>query len=326
MNFGGQPEHSRANCSVTTEWHVLAPTGRKDQYYMARFRNVCFTSFTDAEEKKEPDWERVFRLGELRYLAVQRERCPDTGRAHWQGYAELSRQARLGRVKELLEDEAAHVERRRGTAREASEYCQKADTRDDRGDGAGPFVFGEISHPGKRSDLIDAVDTLRESRSLREVANRYPQTFVRYHRGFRAWLGETVPLGSRGRPTLECYVGPSGIGKSRLAHHRYPGADIVDDNVEGWFDGLSENETVIINNFQCLLPGGAFCRLVDYHPFRARVKGGYVLCRATRIVVTTTIPTATWYTGTPYYVEVQRRVREFGVFIDVATECANTFA
>jgi len=45
-------------------------------------RSYCFTSFNETEPK--------FQEG-VRYLIFQKEKCPETKRTHYQGYAEFTK-------------------------------------------------------------------------------------------------------------------------------------------------------------------------------------------------------------------------------------------
>ncbi len=81
----------------------------------SRFRHWCFTSFSNVI--RDPECAVYFVCG--------KELSPQTGRRHLQGYISFEHGKTLSAVKALLGDPAAHLERRRGTEREAAEYCKK---------------------------------------------------------------------------------------------------------------------------------------------------------------------------------------------------------
>lgn len=101
---------------------------------MSRLTSVCFTAFQDDAPH--------FDNETISYLVYQRETCPDTGRGHWQGYAEAVAKSgyRIDRWQKLLKCDRAHMERRRGTRKQASDYCQKPESRSSE-----PVVLGEIA-------------------------------------------------------------------------------------------------------------------------------------------------------------------------------------
>jgi len=115
----------------------------------------------------------------IRYLVFQVEKG-EKGHEHIQGYVELTTAQRMTWLKANLTP-TAHFEKRRGTREEARAYCMKEDTRI-----SGPYEFGQwdIGGQGARTDLKKAVEVLKETNSLQEVAKQCPIEFVKYHRGF----------------------------------------------------------------------------------------------------------------------------------------------
>lgn len=98
-------------------WHVNPKVFKRkmSKKSSSRFRHWCFTSFQDGV--RDPECAVYFCAG--------KEISPETGRRHIQGYISFEHGKTLSAVKALLGDPAAHLERRRGTEREAAEYCQK---------------------------------------------------------------------------------------------------------------------------------------------------------------------------------------------------------
>lgn len=121
-------------------------------------RHWVFTSYLESYPEHIPD--------SMHYLCYQQEVCPTTGRIHIQGYVQLRVPARLTGVKELLQDDACHVEKARGTPQECREYCSKADTAV-----AGTFQeFGTLQEAqGQRNDLLEAKTFIQSSTTFRDV-------------------------------------------------------------------------------------------------------------------------------------------------------------
>lgn len=66
----------------------------------------------------------------VKYAVWQLEEGNNTGTPHYQGYVELVRKRALSRLHQLIPCLArAHIESRRGTAKQARDYCMKEDTR-----------------------------------------------------------------------------------------------------------------------------------------------------------------------------------------------------
>ena len=77
-------------------------------------------------------------------------------------------------IKRILHDPSAHVEQRYGTAKEAIEYCKKDNK----------FMeFGKPKAQGERNDLNDVYESLKVGRSLLDIIEEHPGTYIRYFRG-----------------------------------------------------------------------------------------------------------------------------------------------
>ena len=114
---------------------------------MSRHRNYCFTDFTHYDECGT-HYGRVFATGTPTptYLVAGRELCPLTGAHHVQGYVEFGNAVSLATVQRCLENPVLHLEPRKGTSTEASDYCKKDKD----------FVeLGTLSRPGTRNDFTE---------------------------------------------------------------------------------------------------------------------------------------------------------------------------
>ena len=71
---------------------------------MSKLRNYCFTLHAETLPTLE------FPEDDVRYAIWQTEKCPETGRLHYQGYLELAKPMRIVAVKNLLPQlEGAHL-------------------------------------------------------------------------------------------------------------------------------------------------------------------------------------------------------------------------
>ena len=85
-----------------------------------RTRNACITW-------NNPPIEQIGPFGEdlpqcITYLVWSLE-CGKAGNIHWQMYVEFNNPKRLSEIKKLFGNNTIHVEKRRGTAKEAADYC-----------------------------------------------------------------------------------------------------------------------------------------------------------------------------------------------------------
>lgn len=134
-------------------------------------RAYCFTMYTEEAPIFNPEIHR--------YMIYQREKCPETGRLHWQGYAELLKPAKLaGFQKSIHPTEKMHVAARKGTRDQARDYCRKTDSRV-----ADPVEQGRwIGGQGDRSDIHAAVEIMKTG-GKRALAEEMPEMFIKYARG-----------------------------------------------------------------------------------------------------------------------------------------------
>ncbi len=257
-----------------------------------RLRNCCFTSY-----KLDADFVNWSSLPDnVRYLTYQSELCPSTGRSHLQGYIEFAGPVALGGIRTTLGDSSVHVERRRGSATQAAEYCRKASSRIE-----GPnATLGTISRQGNRGDLETACEIVRES-GIAGLMEENPTAFIKYPRGFREYSFSHSIYSHKSR-AVQVYVlwGPTGTGKTRAAHAyaQESGFSLQVFGRDLWFDGYSGQSTLILDEF-C----GSVCRLqlllqlIDRYPVRLPIKGGHVWAEFDTVIITANYPPLQWYSA-----------------------------
>lgn len=271
-------------------------------------RAYCFTDF---------DWEGLLAGLQIeglpdkcRYLVMQQELCPDTGRLHMQGYVELTRSMRISQVKSLL-SQTAHFEVRRGTRDQARAYCMKEDTRTD-----GPWEFGDFGEggQGKRTDLMDIKQKLDEGRSEKEIADEHFSSWCRYRQSFKAyknlqWQGRD---GSVITQNIVIY-GEPGVGKTQYALEQWPDAYWKPSNSK-WFDDYAGQSVIIYDDFNnAWFPWDMLMGILDSRPMRVESKGSSFMLANTVNVFTTNTSPLDWYRDEkfiPRLPALLRRLRE----------------
>lgn len=244
-------------------------------------RNYMFTINLKEGEKK---WRHV-KDKALQYIVYQLERGETTGRLHIQGYLELCSPMRIAGVKKILDRQDAHIEKRKGTVDQAIEYCKKEATRVE-----GPWEDGKHKGQGLRSDLAEVCEMIKNGSRLEEVADEYPDTYVRNYRG----LGELKSLLSKKRDFMtELHIiwGPSGSGKTSSVVGKEKDLFVKPDG--HWWDGYDGEEAVLIDDvlwISCDGVGGVarqdWLRLADRYPHKVPVKGGFKNFVTKRIYIT----------------------------------------
>lgn len=239
-------------------------------------RSWCFTinNYNDDEVSAlEGAVDRV------RYLCFGKE-VGESGTPHLQGYAYFHSQVRLATVKEIVGNRA-HCEISRGNVQQNVAYCSKDGEFTEVGER--PMTQSEKGAAEKRRyeeawtaategrlDDIDADLRIRHYSTLKRI---------RHDKLNEQALEDT-------EEEMLWFTGPSGTGKSRKARADYPGLFIKPINK--WWDGYTDEDTVLLDDFDKKHAVLSHHLKIwgDRYPFRAEVKGGTVMIRPKRIVVT----------------------------------------
>ncbi len=126
---------------------------------------------------------------ECRYIIYGKEKGK-TGTPHLQGYIELSKRKSLMGVKKLTGINEIHLEARKGTPLQASQYCMKE----------GDFLErGNSKTQGVRTDWVEIYDLIKEGKTDLEIQDVYPGQYMHAYKGIqkiRSNILEDVQLSS----------------------------------------------------------------------------------------------------------------------------------
>ena len=292
-----------------------------------RDRNWCATG-QNIDYPPTPD---LFESKNLHptYIVYQRERCPTTGKEHYQCYIEFQNACMLCTL--MKKFPFFYWTPRETTRKACIIYCTKQDTRID-----GPFYWpveqptepdrpapssicsptganqtptdangAPIPKTGKESTADDAaMMLLNPSVSLKRAAQTYPGQFLKHPNGFSR-LRAIVQPRQKTKPTVIVYYGPTGCGKSKLAWERsrqeFDEEDIYPyhataENGKEWWDGYDGQPCVIIDEFR----GRKFhydriLSLLDRNPVMVPFKGGHSNFVPQKIYITSFESPRAWY-------------------------------
>lgn len=272
-------------------------------------RNYMFTvNFGDAMvtqllPDEFPEW--------FSYAVWQLE-CGAEGTMHYQGYLELAGKHSIAQVKTIPGFETCHLEVRAGSADQAETYCTKRDTRVD-----GPWHFGERKEPGKRSDLVHIKRMVDEGAPLTDVWDNHYGSMLRYHKAVKEYKRIKTPPRTE-LTRIFVIVGPSGVGKSRLAREMFPNA--YWKNLTKWWDDYDGHADVVWDEFRGQYPFRELLRVLDSTPLLVETKGGHVQFVAHNICFTSNHMPEDWYDAFNIRVDwhtspLRRRILEFGELI-----------
>lgn len=235
----------------------------------------------------------------LQYCVYQKERCPDSGREHYQWHAEFKERKRFTAVSKLLS--GAHVERVREL--EASrKYAQKEGSRVD-----GPWFVGRVEE-GKRK--FDAVCLLKTS-SVEYVISENPGLWrsVRALRDIRSMF-----MPKRKELTGLVYIhGPTGCGKSYKMTRFAKFMDLYYQDSTKWWNGYEQQPIVVVDEYHGEFSHKFMLRLGDYTPLQVETKGGSVEFNSIWVVFLSNLPPEQTVFTSPYDSVNQALRRRFSI-------------
>lgn len=190
-------------------------------------------------------------------------------------------------------------------------YCQKERTRVD-----GPWSEGTCPCQGRRTDLEELANAIREGTSLRDIATTNGAEYIRYHHGLKA-LREIYlkPRNWRKKPHVTWIYGASGTGKTRCIFEEFDTGDITTEDIyvkenNKWFDGYTQQKVFLWDEIS---PTGCplvdFLKIFDRYPCQRETKGGHVHINSGRMFITSSKHPLDMYSSSDNNdVEIMRRL------------------
>lgn len=262
----------------------------------AKVRNCCFTinNYNEASLSKLAD---AFKSAT--YLVYGKEIGEVCGTPHLQGYIEFENPRATGKgwsnFKKLLGE--GHYEMRRGTAKQAADYCKKD----------GQFVeFGEITRQGERTDWTAATAAVLSGTSIVEVIQEQPQLLPAIRALERLKNLSIAPV------EREVHVvwlhGSPGSGKTKYVWDLHP--SVYSKPSGSWWDGYEGEDVLLLDDFDADIPYQELLKVLDRYKYRVPVKGGYVGARWTKVYITSNAHPDTFYKYQSNRQALVRRISE----------------
>lgn len=283
------------------------------------YRSFIGTMFPDVTEYERDAEGSATLFGKLiedtgaRYYMFQGERCPETGKPHFQFFIYYTNQRSLRAVQRKLR--GSHVEPAANVAA-SIRYCSKEDTRI-----LGPFEFGTIPSQGRRDDIETAMQSVSDQATERQLYERHPNTMVRYGRGIIRFRQLILPVRDRKSYVIVRW-GVSGAGKTYAAYNGYPIGSVFtlsrppNHSSVAWFDGYDPmiHKTLLLDDFYGWIRFGDMLHYMDYLPITVQTKGGTVNFAFEFIEITSNVEWKQWYKWDDIYegsdVPFRRRIDE----------------
>lgn len=281
------------------------PGGNTNPPDLGRYRMwPSFTSFLETSPAWNPD--------KMKYLIYGTEKCPTTGRQHFQGFVYFKDKVSMKNAQKLLNIGDSHIEHilkdPSGDHNSAIEYCKK---------GINIMEFGVKPAQGKRTDLLELRDQIMTGvATVDMITESDPVAYHQYGRTLTKL--EDIYLRKKFRTEMTkgtWYWGATGVGKSHKAFENYDQSRMYlyrDDN--GWWEGYTGQEIVIINDFRGAIPYNELLQIVDKWPYfvkrRGREPAPFI---SKHVIITSSLPPALVYPNRCERDNIEQLLRRFEV-------------
>lgn len=254
-----------------------------------RLTSVCMTlnNYTDAE------YDGIISQGDkVRYLIVAKE-VGEQGTPHLQMYCEFKTGGgkTITACKQFFNTNRLHIEKRRGTAQQASDYCKYDDYPENTKEND-HVVYGEIGQAGRRTDWENVINDIKNDKPIAEVIEENP-AFVPYIRAIKEVRSCFKPSIQRDNIKVIVLYGDAGTGKTRTAFEH--DADLYTKPKGEWWDGYNGEKTILLDDYYGYLSYSDLLRVLDRYKLQVPIKGGFVGARWDTIYITSNKPPQEWY-------------------------------
>lgn len=237
-------------------------------------RDWCFTINNPVQSEQE-FLAYLQTVSDLRYAVFQRERAPETGTEHYQGYFEFTQPKWFTTIKKYLSKKTigvdAHIEQRRAKRTQARLYCMDEETR------ISPtyYEYGEFIEDGERTDLTDIMRDIENDMSFYDLSKKHGNRFIhvmKWAKEYRqAYLENKYKRQFRKMQVYYIY-GSAGCGKTSYVFNKHGYDDVYrTTNYEfGWIDDYNGEKVLFLDEFRSSFKISEILDYLDGQPIRIR--------------------------------------------------------
>lgn len=275
---------------------------------LGRLSRFCFTlnNYSTADEEL---LKTLASQMKMKWMIFGKEHGEQNGTPHLQGACLLGRQVAFSTLKKKFPS-GTHIEVMKGTPQDSLAYCTKEDKN--------AFQFGSLPEPGKRNDLMEAIQTVKTGKPLSELIranDQFASIFLKYSRGLTSLRGHYL-LGRDPTKPPEVYWihGATGTGKTRSAFEylcKRVGSEEVwmSSGSLRWFDGYEGHKAVILDDIRAdSIQYNQLLRILDRYPTRVEYKGGSVQWVPEVIIITAPMGPEQFFRPGDDIEQLQRRI------------------
>lgn len=253
-------------------------------------RNYVFTAWSDPQTY-------LMGIKKLSYICWGEEICPDTGRLHYQGYLELSKDRTIKAMRKDfkdIENNGVFFEARYGTQEQAINYTKKTALNEGKWK-----EFGEKKAQGKRNDVLDLIKYLKECPREVDVFEKHPMLYLCHNGAVRRAMSLYQPK-RRWMPEVHVWWGEPGLNKSRelwdYADSLLCAVDECSMTASGHLIGYSNAPVVVFDDFDTKNWNlKMFKNVFDRYPLTVNVKGHEAQFNPKVILVSSNYDPHSWF-------------------------------
>lgn len=285
---------------IKIDYSVMDETDEKPKKNK-QARDWCFTVNNPVQTEQE-FLEYLKTVSDLRYVVFQREKAPETGTEHYQGYFEFTQPKWFTTIKKYLSKSTigvdAHIEQRRGKRSQARLYCMDEETR------ISPtyYEYGEFIEDGERTDLTDIMRDIENDVNFYDLSKKHGNRFIRvmkWAKEYRqAYLENKYKRQFRQMQVYYIY-GSAGCGKTSYVYskHGYDDAYRTTNYEFGWIDDYNGEKVLFLDEFRSSFKISEILDYLDGQPIRIRGRHfNRVACYET-VYIVSNIPLSEQYTN-----------------------------
>nr|ALC76159.1 RepA [Brachiaria deflexa-associated circular DNA molecule 2]ALC76161.1 RepA [Brachiaria deflexa-associated circular DNA molecule 2] len=201
---------------------------------MAYVRHWCFTlnNYTEINYKNLT----TLFVDNCDYLIIGKE-VGESGTPHLQGYFQLKKKLRFNAVKKLMDLSSVHLEPRRGTVKQAADYCKKEDD--------SYFEHGTLPEEqnvaggrGNKRKWLEVIECA-EKGEFETIKKEHPHAYLTFKRQLNSMV--KCDGATRDKTRGIWISGPAGCGKTRAVMEM--AENIYHKNPRNkWWDGYTNQK------------------------------------------------------------------------------------
>lgn len=256
-------------------------------------------------------------LAKFKYLVIKKGITPETNKQHWHGIAVFEDSKRGSAVAKLFGNTRnVHIGTVRNMER-ADKYLMEHEElvlEHSEPVVAKKNLAGKEVTQGGRTDLYQIYDELKQEKTMYQILDAHPATFIRMGRHIafaKAFLDKERRFEDRKIKVL-VLIGEPGSGKTRGVLEHYGRRNVykfVDTGVAtAWFDGYDGEKVLLLDDFYGGIKYNYLLNLLDRYALRLDVKGSTTYAAWETVVITSNAEINTWYTSVPHTIALERRI------------------